>query len=997
MEVKRREFLAGAGVGLLALLADPSLAFSKLQVVDDPLQEYKYTDWEDLYRKEWTWDRVTHAVHSVGCVAQCSWKVFSRKGVVLFEEQTATYPVYATHTPGKYTYKIMGKDRGEYVRFGMFGAIPSYSPAGCQKGNIYSDWMKQGDFLKYPLKQMGERGSRKWKRISWDQALTEVADKIIDEQVKYPGAQFMCWRSFMTNTTTAALRFNALLGGHWIAPSPMVGDGYPGSHTVLIGRTNSMLDDWFTSDLVIAWTQNFLSQRMPHAHFINEAKYNGAKLIVVDCEQSLTSIKADLFLPVRMGSDSFLGAAICNTIIKEKRYDVDYLKEQTDMPMLIRLDTNKFLTQEDMEPDAKGKDMQYYMWDLNTDKLVKAPGCWDTPAGDMKTLDIAKLNINPALEGVFEVELPTEKLKGIGGPRTVSCTTVFELTKKGLRKYDYDSPHVVEATGLHPTVMRKMIDMIYEAKAMRITNGYNNQRHYDSGQSERLKILVLCLMGHLGTTGSYDQTYEGRKHAGTGFLRSPEQPAAPEFGIEKAIPGGRPTTPVPILYEGIYGKKLERSKRYFATTPLKEWIGFDVADMERYMKDAFAKNYITNIRPPRVYMNHAANYYRSKTSQDWFRKNWLKEVNIYVANDIRMNSTIQDADYIFPCATNYENWDMRDTTIVPWEHHQGMPQKPMFERRSDWDYYIGLTKAIQERATARGIKPLYLEFWTGTKQIKRTIDMAKIYDDFTLNGKIITSEDALKYAHVNSPETLGEERYKTFLKEGYVFVGPKAGMFADYSPDKPYRPWTWQGIDKKPLGTNTGRFQFYIDHEYYLQLDQMTPKPQYTDKWKGGVLKPRRPDGTEYPFSMDYPHTKWGIHSSMRTSEWLLRMQRGDVYIYLNPKVMKEYGIKDGDMTRVYNHLGEWFGRAKPKPGLAPYLVYNEHGWEHYMCKNWTHYNNLNCAFYNPLHMAGDARGKGHMVYTGNHTNNRIFYETGVDIENVEGKHLGGGTGIEQR
>ncbi|OGT82651.1 MAG: hypothetical protein A3G96_05260 [Gammaproteobacteria bacterium RIFCSPLOWO2_12_FULL_52_10] len=243
---------------------------------------------------------------------------------------------------------------------------------------------------------------------------------------------------------------------------------------------------------------------------------------------------------------------------------------------------------------------------------------------------------------------------------------------------------------------------------------------------------------------------------------------------------------------------------------------------------------------------------------------------------------------------------------------------------------------------------------------------------------------------------MGKERYESLLKDGFVFVGKDSGKFGNYEATRPYRPHTWQGVNKIPNNTNSGRFQFYIDHEYFLALNQMTPKPQYTEKWRGGPQIPRKPDGTSYPFVMDYPHTKWGIHSSMRTSEWLLRMQRGSTYLYLNPKVMEERAIKDGDMVRVYNHLGEWYARAKPKPGLPTHIVYNEHGWEHYMCKNWTHYNNLNAAFLNPLDMAGDARGKGHMVYTGNHTNNRIFYETGVDIENVENKHTGGGTGINQ-
>ncbi|MBI1864425.1 MAG: hypothetical protein HYR98_01595 [Nitrospirae bacterium] len=245
-----------------------------------------------------------------------------------------------------------------------------------------------------------------------------------------------------------------------------------------------------------------------------------------------------------------------------------------------------------------------------------------------------------------------------------------------------------------------------------------------------------------------------------------------------------------------------------------------------------------------------------------------------------------------------------------------------------------------------------------------------------------TDEKALKWHNMKSKGLGGEEGYEKFVKEGYVkFRGP--AKYGNYEEDAPARSMRWQVIDKKPSKTNTGRFQFYVDHEYHIKLNQMTPKPQYTDKWKGGPIMPRKPDGSPYPFVMNYPHTKWGIHSSFRENQWLMRLQRGEVYLYLSPKVMRERGIKDMNIVRVYNHMGEWFARAKEWPGLPPYIVFTEHGWDHQYTKNWTHYNNLNCEFLNPLEMAGGTRG--HIVYTGNHTGNRIYYETGVDIEKVEG------------
>ena len=975
MKVSRRDFLRVAGISAVSLVIAPEIAFSKVQVVGDPLQEYAYRGWEDLYKKEWTWDRVQYATHSVGCVGKCSWKVYSKNGIPMREEQTSTYPVYGKHTPGKYTWKCMGKDRGEYIRFGPGGKIPSFSPRGCQKGITYSDYMKQGNFLKYPLKRVGERGERKWKRISWEQAFNEIADKMIDITLKDPGAGVLTARPFSQLSKGSCERFAGLLGLMNTPVSAMVGDAYPGGHTVMIGRIGSPLDDWFTADCLVGWTQNFTAMRIPDAHFAHEAKYNGAKIIVVDPNHNVTAAQAaDLYVPIRMGSDSYLAAAICNTIIKEKKYDADFMKEQSDMPFLIRLDTKKFLTQKDMKQD--GKEFQFYFWDTKTGKAVEAPGCLESPE-DRQTLDIAKLGLDPALEGRFTVTTADGK--------TIECTTVFEKTKEGIARYDMDSDLVREATGLHPSVIRKMTDWMLESKSLHITNGYNCQKHYDGYQSERLKLLILVLTGQLGTTGAYHQTYEGMRLEGgrsDGGLHFPNQSAKPEFGIEAKKGGKKAPTTGGIYHEIHWGKGLELSKEYFANTPLKEQVGFDVNDMEAYLKDAIGKGYLTDRilkKTPRIAIWHSCNNYRNKTGTKWWRENYLKHIELLICTELRMTGSAQSADYVLSAATDYERWDGRETTTNLNFTLFGQAVKPMFDRRTDWQIYQGLAKVIQEKAKARGIKSILYG--------KRTIDLDTIYDEYVQNGELDTDEKALKWHHMKSTVLGGEKGYEKFVKEGYVKASGD-GKYGVYLDDAPSRSLRWQAIDKMPgpmkkNKTNTGRFQFYVDHEYHIKLNQMTPKPQYTDKWRGGPQTPRRPDGTPYQLVMNYPHTKWGIHSSYRENQWLMRLQRGDVYLYLNPKLMAEKGIKDMDMVRVYNHVGEWFARAKEWAGLPPYIVHTEHGWDHQLSKNWAHYNNLNCEFLNPLEMAGGK--KGHIVYTGNHTGNRVYYETGVDIEKVAG------------
>ena len=119
-------------------------------------QPYEYRGWEDVYRDKWTWDRVVKVTHTrVNCISACSIDAYVKDGVVWREEQNATYEQ-------------------------AFNDVPDYNPRGCPMGCVYSSVMYDPTRIKYPMKRVGARGEGKWQRLSWDQALTEVADRLID-------------------------------------------------------------------------------------------------------------------------------------------------------------------------------------------------------------------------------------------------------------------------------------------------------------------------------------------------------------------------------------------------------------------------------------------------------------------------------------------------------------------------------------------------------------------------------------------------------------------------------------------------------------------------------------------------------------------------------------------------------------------------------------------------------------------------------------------------
>jgi nitrate reductase alpha subunit len=223
---------------------------------------------EDRYREQWRWDRVATVTHCLDCYPEsCPFKAYVRDGVVLREEQSGIFP---TVEPG----------------------VPDMNPAGCQKGVAWSQLLHAPERVLYPLRRIGERGEGKWQRVSWDEALKQVADGIIDAiQESGPDA--------VIHEGTPAQ--GGLMAGILFAPiarslgivatdvNANINDFGPGLY-LTFGKFNSVgsSDDWFHSELVLITCANPVYTWMSTYHFIAEARYNGAEVVTIapDCSPS---------------------------------------------------------------------------------------------------------------------------------------------------------------------------------------------------------------------------------------------------------------------------------------------------------------------------------------------------------------------------------------------------------------------------------------------------------------------------------------------------------------------------------------------------------------------------------------------------------------------------------------------------------------------------------------------------------------------------------------
>jgi len=152
----------------------------------------------------------------------------------------------------------------------------------------------------------------------------------------------------------------------------------------------------------------------------------------------------------------------------------------------------------------------------------------------------------------------------------------------------------------------------------------------------------------------------------------------------------------------------------------------------------------------------------------------------------------------------------------------------------------------------------------------------------------------------------------------------------------------------------------------------------YTNTAMEGI---RPIDPKRYPFVLMTPHARWSIHSNYKTSRTLQRLQRGGVpYGQINREVAKIKGIKDGDMLKVSNSLGQFFVMAKVSSSCPPDGLVMEHGWEPYMYRYNKGHNECVPTSLNLLEMAD---GWGHLKFGGLWDGNQYAYDGAVNIEKV--------------
>ena len=200
----------------------------------------------------------------------------------------------------------------------------------CPIGAATTQLVYHPDRLKYPQRRIGPRGSGKWERISWDEALDEISEKVLKIREESGPESIAMGTGTGRHHIRWVSRFGHALGTpNWCEPG-FAQCFHPRVNTCIQTMGDFPVSD-FTSgtdpELIMYWGHN-----PPHSGPDGETRFNvresllsKPRIVTIDPRETVCARKSELWLQLRPGTDDALALAMINVIIEEDLVDHDFV------------------------------------------------------------------------------------------------------------------------------------------------------------------------------------------------------------------------------------------------------------------------------------------------------------------------------------------------------------------------------------------------------------------------------------------------------------------------------------------------------------------------------------------------------------------------------------------------------------------------------------------------------------------------------------------------
>jgi sulfur reductase molybdopterin subunit len=355
------------------------------------------------------------------------------------------------------------------------------------------------DRIKTPLIRTGPKGTWAFKEATWEEALNYIMQKLKELNVQpweflLIGGALPCanykrqFIPFTLGTQMPNINGTPMQSCMFSLQQPI--------GTVIGGfdlHATDVMDDMSYSSLIVVWGDN----GFPAGIFVNRAVRfgegiaNGAYVIDIDPRMSEAASKADLWVPVKPGSDLTLALAIINYIIQNNYYDDNFVRYYTNVPFLAYEENGVLKLLDDKWPDGTVKG--FYVYDEISDQVVEVP-----PFTNTNQFDVNGKEIRPGL-----------KLSPItyNGKQV---TTVFQHLANRVSKFTLEYASQVADVPLN--ILQEVAYRIATTKPMEIVTGLKGFWSDFAPQFRRAVAIIMSLTGNIDVRGAW--LYSGKYREG---------------------------------------------------------------------------------------------------------------------------------------------------------------------------------------------------------------------------------------------------------------------------------------------------------------------------------------------------------------------------------------------------------------------------------------------------------------------------------------------------
>lgn len=214
---------------------------------------------------------------------------------------------------------------------------PDHPPTGgtlCTKVARYLDRTYSPDRLRYPMRRIGAKGEGRFARISWDEAIDEIAERFKAIAASSDGPQAILPYSYagtmgLLQGSSMDRRFFHRLGASLLARTICAAAGKAGWGAVVGASMGMDVEAYENSRLILIWGSNPITSNLHFWTRAQEAKRRGAKLVAIDPYRSATAQKCHGHIALLPGTDAALAFGVMHVLIDEGLVDRDYIDRYT--------------------------------------------------------------------------------------------------------------------------------------------------------------------------------------------------------------------------------------------------------------------------------------------------------------------------------------------------------------------------------------------------------------------------------------------------------------------------------------------------------------------------------------------------------------------------------------------------------------------------------------------------------------------------------------------